>query len=86
MHDWLYEQEPPLTRDDMLEFARSLGLDMERFNRDMMLHTHALRVHDDILSAGQSGVSTAPAFFINDNRHLGPCDFESLLSHIQEFT
>jgi protein-disulfide isomerase len=52
----------------------------------MMLHTHALRVHDDILSAGQSGVSTAPAFFINDNRHVGPCDFESLLSHIEEFT
>ena len=35
MHDWLYEQEPPLADADVLEFARTLGLDMERFARDL---------------------------------------------------
>jgi hypothetical protein len=59
---------------------------MERFNLDMMLHRHALRVHEDILSASQSGVSTAPAFFINESRHEGACDFEIFLSHIKELT
>jgi hypothetical protein len=59
---------------------------MERFNQDMMLHTFALRVHEDVLSAGQSGVSTTPSFFINDSRYLGPCDFAILRSHIKQVT
>jgi protein-disulfide isomerase len=86
MHDLLYDRQAALSDKHLKVYGTQVGLDMERFNRDMMLHTHALRVHDDILSAGQSGVSTAPAFFINDNRHVGPCDFESLRSHIEEFT
>jgi predicted DsbA family dithiol-disulfide isomerase len=59
---------------------------MERFNRDMTLQTFALRVDEDILSANQSGVSTTPSFFINDSRYLGGCDFETLLSQIEEIT
>jgi hypothetical protein len=35
-------------------YATQVGLDMERFNRDMMLHAYALRVHEDILSANRS--------------------------------
>jgi protein-disulfide isomerase len=57
---------------------------MERFNHDMMLHTFALRVHEDVLSANQSGVSTTPSFFINDSRYLGPCDFATLHSRIKQ--
>jgi protein-disulfide isomerase len=86
MHDLLFDHRLALSDKHLKVYATQVGLDMERFNRDMMLHTHALRVHDDILSAGQSGVSSAPAFFINGNRHVGPCDFETLLSHVEEFT
>jgi protein-disulfide isomerase len=86
MYDFLYDHRLALSDKHLKVYATQVGLNMQLFNRDMMLHTHALRVHDDILSAGQSGVSTAPAFFINDSRHVGPCDFESLLSHIEEFT
>jgi predicted DsbA family dithiol-disulfide isomerase len=57
---------------------------MERFNRDMTLQTFAVRVNEDVVSANQSGVSTIPSFFINDSRYLGGCDFETLLSQIQE--
>jgi protein-disulfide isomerase len=86
MHDLLYDHQLALSDKHLKVYATQVGLDMERFNREMMLHTHALRVHEDILNAGQSGVSTAPAFFINDKRYVGPCDFESLLFHIEEFT
>ena len=86
MHELLYDHQGALSEKHLKVYGTQVGLDMERFNRDMMLHTHALRVHEDILNAGQSGVSTAPAFFINDKRQVGPCDFESLLSHIEEFT
>jgi protein-disulfide isomerase len=86
MHDFLFDHQLALSDKHLKVYATQVGLDMERFNRDMMLHTHALRVHEDIMGAGQSGIRTAPAFFINDNRHMGPCDFESLLSHMKEFT
>jgi protein-disulfide isomerase len=86
MHDFLFDHQLSLSDKHLKVYATQVGLDMERFNRDMMLHTYALRVHEDILNAGQSGVSTAPAFFINHNRYVGPCNFESLLSHMEEST
>jgi protein-disulfide isomerase len=86
MHDILYDHQFALSDKHLREYATQVGLDMERFNLDMMLHTHALRGQEDILNAGQSGVSAAPAFFINYSQHSGPCDFETLLSHMEKFT
>jgi hypothetical protein len=37
-----------------------------------------------VIAANRSGVSDTPSFFINDRRHLGPSDFETLLSSIGE--
>jgi protein-disulfide isomerase len=75
MHDLLDDHQPALSDKHLKLYGTRVGLNMERFNQDMMLHTFALRVHEDVLSAGQSGVSTTPSFFINDSRYLGPCDF-----------
>jgi hypothetical protein len=44
MHDALYSREPPIDESVLHEIAASLGLDTERFQRDL----HA--VADDILS------------------------------------
>jgi protein-disulfide isomerase len=63
---------------------RLYGAIGERFNHDMSNHTHALRVRQDVIAANRSGVSDTPSFFINDRRHLGPSDFETLLSSIGE--
>jgi formate-nitrite transporter family protein len=86
MHDLLYDHQPALSDKHLKLYGTRVGLNMERFNQDMMLHTFALRVHEDVLSAGQSGVSTTPSFFINDSRYLGPCDFAILRSHIKQVT
>ena len=86
MHDFLYDHQLALSDKHLRVYATQVGLDMERFNLDMMLHMHAVRVHEDILSAGQSGVGTIPAFFINDSRYVGPCDFETVLSRMEAFS
>ena len=86
MHDLLYDHQLALSDKHLKVYATQVGLDMERFNRDMMLQTFALRVREDTLSASQSGVNTTPTFFINDSRYLGPCDFETMLSRIEEVT
>jgi AcrR family transcriptional regulator len=35
MHDRLYDHEPPLNRDEVMAYALSLGLTMQRFDRDI---------------------------------------------------
>jgi protein-disulfide isomerase len=84
MHELLYDHQAALSDKHLRLYATWVGLDMERFNSDMTHHAHALRVRQDALAANRSGVSDTPSFFINDSRHLGPSDFETLLSSIGE--
>jgi protein-disulfide isomerase len=84
MHDVLYDHQSALSDKHLKVYATWVGLDMERFKEDMTYHTHAVRVREDAFAAKRSGVSDTPAFFINDSRHLGPPDFEALLSGIGE--
>jgi protein-disulfide isomerase len=86
MHDLLYDRQTSLSDKHLRVYGTEVGLDMERFNRDMMLQTFALRVHEDTLSGSQSGVSSTPTFFINDSLYPGPCDFETMLARIEEAT
>jgi protein-disulfide isomerase len=85
MHDLLFNQQLALSDKHLRVYATQCGLDMERFNRDMALHTFDFRVREDILSGHQNGVSNTPTFFINDLRHPGPYDYETLLSAMKEF-
>jgi protein-disulfide isomerase len=84
MHELLFNQQHALSDRHLRVYATQCGLDMERFNRDMALHTFDSRVREDILSGHQNGVSDTPTFFINDRRHPGPYDYETLLSAMKE--
>lgn len=84
MHDFLYDRQLALSDKHLKFYATQVGLDMARFNRDMMQHTYAARVCEDILSARKSGVSVAPALFVNDSRYVGSCDFETLVSSLDK--
>src|SRR5882672_4569478 len=48
MHDWLYDSAPPVTEERVIEFARSLGLDMPRFMADLESDAVRLRVEQDV--------------------------------------
>ena len=85
MHDLLFDQQDALSDKHLRVYATRCGLDMERFNRDMALHAFEFRVREDILSGHENGVRDTPTFFINDRRHPGPYDFETLLSAMKEF-
>lgn len=85
MHELLFNQQHALSDKHLRVYATQCGLDMERFNRDMASHTFDVRVREDILSGDQNGVSDTPTFFINDHRHPGPYDYDTLLSAVKEF-
>src|SRR5207247_1883545 len=60
MHDVLYENQRHLGDQDLLAYAESLGLDAERFGKELAEHVHAGRVHEDYMSDLQSGVNRTP--------------------------
>src|ERR1700687_5278369 len=83
MHDLLYEKEPPLTEKDVLDFAASLGLDMERFRRDLEADTTRQRVEEDLAEGKRNGVSATPTFFVDGIGYDGAWDFYSMLEALE---
>jgi protein-disulfide isomerase len=84
MHDHLYENQDALDDEDLVGYAKALGLDVPRFVREMEEHRYAERVREDFRSGVRSGVNGTPTFFINGARHDGPFDLGSLLAAIEE--
>lgn len=80
MHDRLFEHQSALELHHLVGYARVIGLDVDRFLRELESGVHAPRVREDFLSGVRSGVRGTPTFFINGVRHEGPWDFESLLA------
>ncbi|MBV9279476.1 MAG: DsbA family protein, partial [Chloroflexi bacterium] len=84
MHDSLFEHQRALDDEHLRQYAQELGLDAERFNRDLAEHQYAGRIQDDVRSGTQSGVEGTPTLFINGVRFEGSPDLESLRSIIWE--
>ncbi|SDF97472.1 Na+/H+ antiporter NhaA [Blastococcus aurantiacus] len=78
MHDRLFSHQGELDVPDLLNHAAALGLDLERFTRELGRETHAARVRDDVASAEASGVGGTPTFFVNGIRHDGPTTTDAL--------
>src|SRR5882672_8123701 len=83
MHDLLYEKEPPLAEKDVIGFAASLKLDMERFRRDLEADATRQRVADDLVEGKRNGVSATPTFFVDGIRYDGAWDFYSMLETLE---
>jgi protein-disulfide isomerase len=83
MHDYIFEHQRALSDRDLREYAALLGLDQERFDRELTSHVHAARVRQDFSSGVRSGVNGTPTFFINGVRHEGQWDEEALIAALE---
>jgi protein-disulfide isomerase len=82
MHDMLFEHQDALEDEYLLVYAAAIGLDVDRFERELLAGKYAPRVREDFLSGVHSGVNGTPTFFINGRRHDGSYDLETLLEAI----
>src|SRR5919197_6566723 len=64
MHDRMYESRGALGRDDLIGYARELGLDADRVAEELDSEVHRPRVERDLDSGVASGVNGTPAFFV----------------------
>ncbi len=83
MHDLLYENQRRLRDEDLRTYAENLGLDVELFDKELVEHVHAERVHEDFMSGVRSGVNGTPTFYINGARHDDSYEFETLLAALE---
>jgi protein-disulfide isomerase len=82
MHDRLFESGGRLEPEDIVGYARAIGLDLDRFAGDMGSEELARRVDEDFESAIESEVPGTPAFFIDGSPYAGPYDADSLAEAI----
>ena len=79
MHDLLFENQRALERDDLSGYARQLGLDMDRFERELDEHVHVDKIHADLREGLERGVAGTPTFFVDGQPYEGFYDAESLV-------
>lgn len=78
MHDLLLQPYSHLDTEALRGYARQLGLDGDRFQRDLAEHTHAARVRRDIDTGMRNGVNSTPKFYVNGHRIDGALPLEGL--------
>lgn len=72
MHDALFANHEDLSEQNVTALAKRIGLDMQRFERD--LHSTAVEqaVQQDIADGDRAGVQGTPTLFIDGQRFNGP--------------
>jgi NhaA family Na+:H+ antiporter len=83
MHGHLFAHQDALDDAALVRHAATLGLDVDRFARELTAGVHAARVREDLASGAARGVTGTPTFFINGRRYDGPWDEESLQREIE---
>lgn len=80
MHAVLFQNQSALQRKNLIAYAESLQLDVERFRQELKKRVYEDRVREDFRRGVQNGVYKTPGLFLNGVRHDGPWDRDTLLS------
>ncbi len=83
MHDGIFENQEDLEIPMLLELAETLGLASAGLKTALESGEFTPRVKEDFSGGARSGVNGTPTFFINDHRHDGGFEFESLVETIE---
>ena len=84
MHDKMFEGQPALTKDDLDKYAKELGLDVAKFDKDMDDPKLKEEIATDTKQEAEVGGSGTPAFFINGRLLSGAQPFEKFKALIDE--
>jgi protein-disulfide isomerase len=82
MHEMLFAHQQKLENGYLVEYANNLGLDISQFLQDIFKKVYVNAVNEDIQSGLHSGVTSAPALFINGIRYSHRWNIEQLMAAI----
>lgn len=69
MHERLFANQNALDNGSLVEHAVEVGVNPERFLREIAAHVHAARLLEDLKGGERSNVKRVPAIFINNLRY-----------------
>ncbi len=84
MHDLLFLNQRAMKREDLIKYAKQLGLDMKRFNKKLDAGEFKPVIRADIGEGQKLGVRGTPTFFINGRRVVGALPFETFRGIVEE--
>lgn len=82
MHDSLFAHQQALGNGYLVEYANELGLEISQFLQELTKQVHVVHINQDIESGLRSGVTAAPALFINGIRYIGRWNMTQLMAAI----
>lgn len=71
-HDVLFENQHALSRADLENYAKQVGLNMAKFTAALDSHKHKDAVDADAAEGQRNGISGTPSIFINGMKYQGP--------------
>jgi protein-disulfide isomerase len=71
MHDVLFEHQRELGQEQLFGYAKQIGLDMGKFEKDFASQKVADLIARDMKDAGPAGVSGTPTFYIDGHQQIG---------------
>ena len=78
MHDLLFANQAAVTREDLTGYAAKLGLDLDRFRKDLDNPRLRQIVASDLAEGQRLGVQGTPTFFINGTGYSGAMPLEQV--------
>ena len=84
MHDLIFEYQREMSPAKYLEYAGEIGLDVDRFKKDLVAQKVKARIDLDSSAAAKLGVTGTPAFFVNGRYLSGAQPFSSFKRLIDE--
>jgi protein-disulfide isomerase len=83
MHDIIFANQEALDSESLFLYARSIGLDLERFKNDIQKNTLKAKVEQDFESGVRSGVNGTPSFFINGKKYNGDWEEDVFIKYLK---
>ncbi len=75
-HDKLFANQRQIKMDNLKQYAQELGLDMPRFEKDMLDLQNKKPIDADTAEASAMGLTGTPGFFVNGRYLRGAKPFE----------
>ncbi len=84
MHDRLFDHRTELSKPELIQHAQTLGLDTERFAKDLEAGETQARVEEDLRLSDALSVQGTPSFFINGRLLRGALPVEAFQEVIDD--
>ena len=84
MHDKLFANQQGLKKENILGYAREIGIDMGRFEKDLDNPKYQQMIDADMKEGSANGAGGTPTFFINGRQLVGAQPYEAFKTVIDE--